>query len=821
MGSSRFLSFLCLVLAPALAAAQDVTAAFSDDATEDTAGVFLSVNEYAPRLVNGRQPWLFQEARFLMRPFSLSTGGSGHARYRLSESPVWADQPLLEVFLPDGTPVPLPAEFPAALLPPTILVSALDTGETLLRLRGVDDGHGPPARKDEVLVRAGANPPLAGRPLAAYPWFEFVRAINQNQRLETALDPNRHAERLGLEYDVYVVRHKTPADWAQDPTLDDLTKRVERVAVVGPSIQQNVVVPWRQLRADQTEALGAPYDVVYDFGHDGTLDPGDLIDGFHFREAGFYVLEDTTLDGPLAVAKFEFDDPNLFYTEGFDGGSTRRMRSRGLVYYPNPLPAGKLPLVTFSHGNTGIQTSYQGYQHLQRLLASHGFITASFDMFPAHVSLGIRWRGWLTNKNTERLILQTKLKDESGNPYPPMGDGILDEKVDPARLVTVGHSRGGEGVIFQYNQVANPDIPGIRPPNGTLQGFDANSFQGISTFAQTTFYSAADGSKTDGRDFLMFFGSADDDVCGCTSGVLPTVHYNRARGDKAMLYLYGAGHGYFNQLWSCTCSGPFFMTRPDVEAITKGYLFPWVMLVTYDNVPALDLFTRSPSVFRPIGTEFIGPEKRIINLWRDGKTRGNFVLEDYQKNENDPFLSSSGQPVTFTVLNLFEGLFLDTNPAGGWSSTEPDGGFWWQTNGAIWDYNGTAFDYVQTLDPAEQDLSDDVWLSFITCQQANHVDNKRNAGERHFSVTLVDVNGNRSSINLQAYGATEEPYLRSNGWGSPFKTYRLRLSDFETDASGIDLRAIREVRLEFGVNFGSKRARLGFDDLEIVKGFGR
>jgi hypothetical protein len=516
------------------------------------------------------------------------------------------------------------------------------------------------------------------------------------------------------------------------------------------------------------------------------------------------------------VSSFEFNTPGLFHTEGFDGGSTRAMASRGVVVHPDPLPAGKLPLVTFSHGNTNIGTSYRGYRYLQDFLASYGFITASFDMFPAHVSLGIRWRAWLTNKNTERLILQTALEDHDGNPYPSMGGGVLDGKVDGDRIVTVGHSRGGEGVIMQYSQLAHPGITGLRPPGGTLQGFDADSILGVVPISQVTFHTVQEGSTTDDKPFFMFFGGADNDVCGCAASVLPTVHYNRSTGRKMMCYLFGAGHGFFNEQWSCVCTGPDLMTRAQVEQITTAYLFSFVQMVTDDNVPASDFFTLGPNVFRTTGLAFVPEDRPFVTMYRDAIAAGNHVIEDYEVNP-DPFLSSSNQPVSFNVQNLFEGWLRDANPTGGWAPGEPNGGFWWETTGAIFDYAGTSFEYEQTIDPLERDLTDDRYLSFLCCQQADHPETEAWNNDIEFKVTLVDALGGESSISIADYGPVEKPHLRAGGWGASYKTIRLRIADFETDGAGVDLGNVAKVRIELGSDHGALRGRLGFDDFEIIR----
>lgn len=150
--------------------------------------------------------------------------------------------------------------------------------------------------------------------------------------------------------------------------------------------------------------------------------------------------------------------------------------------------------------------------------------------------------------------------------YPIMGGGILNGRIDGSRVITVGHSRGGESAQVQLNQIRDPSIPGILPPNITdpsvaWPGFNYDSFHGVSPISQVTFLMGAETETLAGSNdrlpgFLQVFGGADADVCGCSPSVQPFRHFDRARTEKASVYLYGAGHGYFNDLWSCFCSGP-------------------------------------------------------------------------------------------------------------------------------------------------------------------------------------------------------------------------------------------------------------------------
>ena len=92
-----------------------------------------------------------------------------------------------------------------------------------------------------------------------------------------------------------------------------------------------------------------------------------------------------------------------------------------------------------------------------------------------------------------------------------------------------------------------------------------------------------------------------------------------------------------------------------------------------------------------------------------------------------------------------------------------------------------------------------------------------------FDVTLRDTSGVTSTINIGAYGGgIEEPYQRTGfgggaGWQNEFEIIRIRLTDFLTNGSPLNLADIEAVRLEFGPSSGSARGRIGLDDITITK----
>jgi hypothetical protein len=179
---------------------------------------------------------------------------------------------------------------------------------------------------------------------------------------------------------------------------------------------------------------------------------------------------DPTLPGPLAVstAIYDFGDTDLTFA-GFPGP----VEFRGSVHYPTNLSGPPHPLLVFLHGrhnvcfqgtSNGTFTwpcpagqepipSYEGYDYLAQNLASYGYIVISISANGINAAdAGTTDGGALARAE----LIQTHLnlwKTFNTTGGAPFGTQFVG-KVDLTRVGTMGHSRGGEGVVrhFQYNQ---------------------------------------------------------------------------------------------------------------------------------------------------------------------------------------------------------------------------------------------------------------------------------------------------------------------------------------------------------------------------------
>ena len=96
-------------------------------------------------------------------------------------------------------------------------------------------------------------------------------------------------------------------------------------------------------------------------------------------------------------------------------------------------------------------------------------------------------------------------------------------------------------------------------------------------------------------------------------------------------------------------------------------------------------------------------------------------------------------------------------------------------------------------------------------------------GGATFSIVLRDAAGFEVRVSSSAQGeAVNRPYQRTGdgtgtGWQNELRTIRLRLRDFQSGGTGINLAQIVAVRIEVGGTAGSAIGRFILDDLQFTK----
>jgi hypothetical protein len=636
---------------------------------------------------------------------------------------------------------------------------------------------------DAVAFRSAPATGVTGRVLAAYPHFEFVSAFNHDEVLETAIDPGRHADRVGLDFDLYIVEDRTAAQWAADGTLVDVRGSSDAEAVVGGSIIDNALMAWAGPLAVGPE-LVTGYDVVYDFGRDGTLDPGDLVDGLD--GPGFGGVIPLIAEGTHDTHTFEFSA---------DYWNTQR------IYVPADIGSmGKLPLVVISHGNGH---HYTWYDYLGEHLASWGYVVMSHrnNTVPGPVTAAVT-----TITNTDVFLAM----------HPSMEGGLLDGHIDQDQIAWVGHSRGGEGVVLAYHDM-------VRGAAHTSV-LEAENVVLVSSIAPTLFETPDDADPHD-VVYHQMNGSRDGDVTGAPSNSIVQYFriFQRGDGDHLVTYVQGADHNDFNCCGAedgAWASGPGeTIGRESAQRVAKSYFLAMFDHYIRGDEILGEYLWRNPESFRPDTVDAV-----LSNLHMPAAAVDKLVIDDFQS-EFAADMASSGGAVSTNAESPAEDELDDSNGTLAWDGDAMNGMTWSHGDpdgerGAVLSFGADAYWQV-AIPAAGRDWSAGRYLSFRSAQGTRHPYTVSLGDSLHFSATLVDGAGNESSIDFGVYGGIAQPYARTDGsagtgWVNEFNTTRIPLEAFQRDGTPLDLSDIAFLRFDFGPSHGSDQGRVGFDDIEVL-----
>lgn len=254
--------------------------------------------------------------------------------------------------------------------------------------------------------------------------------------------------------------------------------------------------------------------------------------------------------GPLAVTREEYNYGDLaFQPTGFPSA----VELKASVHYPTGLPGGPYPVVVFLHGrhvtcyrntttalrwpcraNETAIPSYQGYDYIAQNLASWGYIVVSvsangINAFDNNVTdLGMQARAELIQRHLQQWNTFNTASTA------PFGTKFIG-KVNLQKVGTMGHSRGGEGVVkhYAYNK-------SLGSPYGVKAVFPLAPVNFNRTIANNVALSVAlpycDGDVNDNQG-VHFYDDARYNVAGDTS-------------PKHTVQVMGANHNYFNTVWT-------------------------------------------------------------------------------------------------------------------------------------------------------------------------------------------------------------------------------------------------------------------------------
>ncbi len=272
--------------------------------------------------------------------------------------------------------------------------------------------------------------------------------------------------------------------------------------------------------------------------------------------------------GPLAVTREEYDYGNLAYTPP---GFPSAVELKASVHYPTGLAGGPYPLVVFMHGrhatcyrgstatlrwpcrsNETAIPSYQGYDYIAQNLASNGYIVVSvsangINAYDNNVTdLGMLARAQLIQRHLQQWNTFNAASTA------PFGTKFVG-KVNLTRVGTMGHSRGGEGVVRHYAYNLS-----LGSPYGVKAVFPLAPVNFNRTIANNVPVSVVlpycDGDVSDNQG-VHFYDDARYNVAADAS-------------PKHTIQVMGGNHNYFNTVWT---PGMFPAgTADDWTAFTSG-----------------------------------------------------------------------------------------------------------------------------------------------------------------------------------------------------------------------------------------------------------
>jgi hypothetical protein len=584
---------------------------------------------------------------------------------------------------------------------------------------------------------------IAGRFLGIWPYMEFADVFQVGEDIYGALDPAAldpaHTSKMVA---VYVVPHKTAAQWTADPSLQHL-------AVLGgnANTQRWLTQSWcvnanlRMLWPNATQV--GEYDIVADFGNNSSTPAGfvpddtynmplDIIDGY--IRTGFRVVPDPTTDTTYPFAgSFSYNESTegTMSTDDNSGQSWPSVPIRANVYFPADVAgataAGQIsaarptyPVVVVVHGQAGMHPndSYQGYDYLLPHLARNGFITASI-----HCQSGMHGLARARVLRRHLQLLFARFGAKAAN-----------------NIGVIGHSRGGEAmpIAARLNQQE-------------AWGYNLNA---VVSLAPTDQYTNESFGPPWAAPYLVIYGSLDGDVAGVNNNGFRL--YDRASGaPKSMAFVYGACHDRFNSIWGSDDLGFGKLTPADQmrvisidthQKILKGYLNAFYREHLLGEAQWHGIFTGD---WIPAAPRAATPGLRIYTQYEDTAVRTVDTFEG-------PHSAASWQTSTIGGAVTQAGL-----PATPQEDRLPtlDGQSPHDTAGLLlkWDGPGDAVQY--DIPAGQRDLSGYEVLSFRVTQKVGSASNAANQAQ-DLRVTLTDAGGTARAIRVSKLGEVPYPDVR-------------------------------------------------------------
>ncbi|MFL5763324.1 MAG: T9SS type A sorting domain-containing protein [Bacteroidia bacterium] len=529
---------------------------------------------------------------------------------------------------------------------------------------------------------------------------------------------------------------------------------------------------------------------------------------------------DPGLAGSHAVSFASYDLGDLAFT---DPSFPNPMEVRGNVHYPSDITTGggPYPVLILLHGrhetsyqtinpsNTALEwppspgyqsiTSFQGYDYFAQQMATHGYIVISIsanaiNAYDNSVSdRGMSARAALTQHH---LDLWNTWNTTGGAPFGSLFVG----KLDLTNVGTMGHSRGGEGVVAHAllnRSLGNPyGIKAVLPLAPV--DFHRDILNGI-PMMNIAPYCDGDVSNLQGVHFY-------DDV-----------RYNDSTDEapKHSLLVMGANHNFYNTVWT---PGSYIAGTSDdwddnygsgdihcgTAGSASGRLTParqQAMFITYASA-FFRYYIGNETAFKPLldADDIIPPASSTLDsseVFMSYMPPPSERLDiNRELTESAEITNTLGGAVTGVSLVKYDicaddpaesdcsvSSSLDKEPHSGTSSAlgMPQLGTRWN---AITDYYQNVIPTANQNFTIYQDLQWRASVDFSECTSGQNY---------NYSIQLIDASGAVSSLPTQNYTNVMYYPPGTDFWELPkvcFNTIKIPLTDF----TGIDLTQIQKVK---------------------------
>lgn len=530
---------------------------------------------------------------------------------------------------------------------------------------------------------------------------------------------------------------------------------------------------------------------------------------------------DPALPGPHTVIKVEYNLGDLAYNlPSFPHDA----EVRGNVHYPEDLSGGPYPVLVFLHGrhstcfkpSTGFTqmewpcegayesiTSFEGYDYLGQLLASHGYIVISISANAINADdayegdSGMNARGELIQHH---LDLWNEWNTSGGGPF----DTLFVGKLDLGNVGTMGHSRGGEGVVF--NALLNESL-------GSPYGIHA-----VLALAPVNFHREI----IPDIPFMNIAPYCDGDVYD-----LQGVHYlDDARytepvhhSPKFSVLMLGANHNFYNTVWTpgeypagtaddwddywddnaehcgTESSGNGRLTEEEQRAALTTYACAFFRVYIGDETEFLPILTTED--ITPPASSMLEADEVFVSYHPSDTLRMDINRTTEEENEEINFLNDSVHENNLTDYEICGGgLGMDECGITSSQGKAPHESFYFSEPGLAQQklhWNNAEDYYENDIAEGSRDFRAYRYLQFRT---AVNYDASPEGEVPDFRIQLTDASGDTSSVLVTNY--TNALYFPPGNtfYALPkilFNTVAIPLTAF----AGIQLNGIQKIRYVF------------------------